>query len=85
MLVTKQKRNPRKARQHAAWITFNGDLVSHECRVMDVSATGAKLRADIDMAAGTKFRLSTIPRALVNQRCEVVWRRGRIIGAKFVG
>lgn len=83
MLAERRKRNPRRARQHAGWITFD-NIVSHECQVLDVSSKGAKLTADIDGAIGIRFRLSVALHSLVRQSCEVVWRRGRTIGIKFV-
>jgi hypothetical protein len=85
MLTTKQNREPRRARQHTAWLTFDDDFVSHECEVLDVSLNGAKLVAKIDVAIGSTFKLSTIPHALVRRRCEVVWRRGKMFGAMFIG
>ena len=45
---------------------------------------GAKLVAEIDVAIGNRFRLSAVPHALARQRCEVVWRRGKTFGVKFV-
>lgn len=84
MLMTKQKREPRRARQHAAWLTFDDDFVSHECQVLDVSLNGAKLVAEIGVKIGNRFRLSTAPHARVRQRCEVVWRRGKMFGVKFI-
>ena len=84
MLITKQKREPRRARRQSAWIMFDDDFVSHECRVLDVSLNGAKLVAEIDVAIGSTFKLSTVPHALVRQRCEVVWCRGKMFGVSFV-
>jgi hypothetical protein len=84
MLITKHKREPRRARQHTAWITFEDDFVSHECQVFDVSLNGAKLVADIGVAIGSRFRLSAAPHALARERCEVVWRRGKMFGVRFV-
>ena len=52
---------------------------------MDVSLYGAKLVAEIGVEIGNRFRLSTAPHALVRQRCEVVWRRGKMFGAMFIG
>ena len=46
---------------------------------------GAKLVAEIGVEIGNKFRLSTVPHALVRQRCEVVWRRGKMFGVQFIG
>jgi hypothetical protein len=48
MFRPKRKRFPRKVRDHGAWITFDGDIRSYECRVLDVSAGGARLLADVD-------------------------------------
>jgi hypothetical protein len=63
---------------------FEDDFVSHECQVLDVSLNGAKLCAEIDVAIGNTFRLSTVPYALVRQRCEVIWCQGKTFGVKFV-
>ena len=84
MLTTKQKREPRRARQHTAWLTLDDDFVSHECQVLDVSLNGAKLVAEIGVEIGSRFRLSTVPHALVRQRCEVVWCRGKMFGVKLI-
>jgi len=84
MLIAKQKREPRRTRQHTAWLTFDDDFVSHECQVLDVSLNGAKLVAKIDVEIGYRFKLSTVPQAHVRQRCEVVWRRGKTFGVKFI-
>jgi hypothetical protein len=83
MFLPKRKRDVRKKRHHGAWITFDDDIQSYECQVLDVSPGGAKLAADIDAIVGTSFRLSAAPHSLVRKPCEVVWRRGRQIGVKF--
>ena len=83
MFRPKRKRSPRKVRDHGAWITFDGDIRSYECRVLDVSASGAKLLADVDALVGSSFKLSVAPYSLVRKPCEVVWRRGRQLGVKF--
>jgi hypothetical protein len=85
MFTLQRKREARKKRNHDAWITFDNDIRSFECRVLDVSAGGAKLIADIDARVGTSFKLSVAPKSLVCAPCEVVWLRGRQIGVKFIG
>jgi hypothetical protein len=75
----------RRSRQHLSWITIENDIRSHECRVLDVSANRAKLLADIDAPIGSKLRLSIVLNAIVRRECEVVWRKGRMVGVKFVG
>jgi PilZ domain len=74
----------RRSRQHSSWITIENDIRSHECRVLDVSANGAKLLADIDTPIGSKLRLSIVPHSIVRRECEVVWRKGRMIGVEFM-
>ena len=82
--VRKERRGlVRRSRQHPSWITTENDIRSHECRVLDVSANGAKLLADIDTPIGSKLRLSIVPHAIVRRECEVVWRKGRMVGLKF--
>jgi hypothetical protein len=84
MAVPKQRRSSgRKMRSHDAWITFDGDEHSYECRVADISADGAKLVADADVIVGSHVKLSTSQHAMVSKPCEVMWRRGRQIGVKF--
>jgi hypothetical protein len=78
-----RRRLVRRTRQHPSWITIEGDIRSHECEVMDVSADGAKLIADIEARVGSKFRLSVVPEAVVRREYEVVWRRGHTIGVRF--
>ena len=79
-----RRRLPRRTRYHSSWITFDRGVQSFECQVLDVSADGAKLVADIDARIGTIFRLSAVPQAIVRRSCEIVWREGRTIGVKFV-
>jgi hypothetical protein len=79
-----RRRLIRRTRQHEAWITFDRGVQSFECQVLDISADGAKLVTDIDAPVGTMFRLSAVPQAVVRRRCEVVWRKGRAVGIKFI-
>jgi hypothetical protein len=79
-----RRRLIRRTRQHEAWITFDRGVQSFECQVLDISADGAKLVTDIDAPVGTMFRLSAVPQAVVRRRCEVVWRKGRTVGIKFI-
>jgi hypothetical protein len=51
--------------------------------MLDISADGAKLVADIAGPIGSMFRLSSVPQAVVRKSCEVVWQKGRTIGVKF--
>jgi hypothetical protein len=83
-LKPKLRRDARRSRQQSAWIIFDGDHGRRECQVMDVSLHGAKIVASVDAEIGSRFRLSLVPGAPKWQPCEVVWRRGKTLGIKFV-
>jgi hypothetical protein len=86
MARLKQPRSSaRKVRHHGAWITLDGDIRSHECQVVDISAGGAKLVCDVGALIGSSLTLSLSPNAIVRRPCAVVWRRGRQLGVRFVG
>ena len=78
-----RRRLIRRTRNHSSWISFDRSVKSFECQVLDISADGAKLVADIAGPIGSMFRLSAVPQAVVRKSCEVVWRKGRTIGVKF--
>jgi PilZ domain len=80
----KLKREVRRRRHQSAWIAFDGEATARECRVSDVSQNGAKIVVDVGTEIGTRFGLALVPNHPKRQRCEVVWRRGRTIGIKFV-
>jgi len=85
MVRLKQPRSSaRKVRRHSAWITLDGDIRSYECQVVDISAGGAKLVSDVVALIGSSLTLSVSPQAIVHRPCEVVWRRGRQLGVRFV-
>jgi PilZ domain len=81
--IQQRRRLQRRKRHHSSWISFENDVRSYECQVLDISADGAKLIADIEASIGTTFLLSAVPQAIVRRRCEIVWRKGRAIGVKF--
>jgi PilZ domain-containing protein len=80
----KAKRETRRSRQLSAWIKFDGDHVGRKCQVMDLSLHGAKVAADVDTDIGSRFSLTLVPHARKGQRCEVIRRRGKMVGIKFV-
>ena len=85
MARLKQPRSSaRKVRRHGAWITLDGDIRSYECQVVDISAGGAKLISDVDALIGSSLNLSVSPHAIVRRPCQVIWRRGRQLGVRFV-
>jgi hypothetical protein len=81
---TNRRRVPRRSRHYTAWISFAGESRNHDCHVLDIAEDGAKLIADVAVSVGNTFYFSSVPHALSRKRCEVVWRKNRKIGVRFV-
>ena len=83
-LMTSKKRETRKSLSQPGWITLEGGFAARQCVVQDMSATGAKLTIDDPNSLPAKLRLAFSRDARTGRRCEVVWRRGKTVGVKFV-
>jgi PilZ domain len=83
MALTK-KREARRSVQQPGWITLDGGFAARPCKVLDMSASGAKLVLDDPQEVSTRVRLAFSRDARTGRPCEVVWRRGKTIGVRFV-
>jgi hypothetical protein len=81
--VTK-KREARKSLRQPGWITLDGGFAARPCVVQDISSTGAKITLDDPNVLPAKLRLAFSRDARTGRNCEVVWRRGKSVGIKFV-
>jgi hypothetical protein len=82
MKPKKQQREVRRIRHQSAWITLNG-VSTAKCEIMDISTRGAKIVPSGGFIVPARFELALVQG---NQRpCEVIWRRGRMLGVKFTG
>src|SRR5260370_19572122 len=70
-------------RYASAWIFLNGGADS-ECQVLDVSLHGAKLVAREPSEVPARFELAFLQNGQKRRICEVMWRRGKMLGIKFV-
>jgi hypothetical protein len=61
-----------------------GEDTKSECILMDISPAGAKIFVDADTRVSKTFNLAFVPYSGAKRHCQVVWRRGRMIGLKFV-
>ncbi len=84
MRPAKQKRDVRRSRRQSAWISQEGETVKHECLLMDLSPAGAKIFVEIGVDVADTFQLALVPYSKALRSCTVVWRRGRLMGIKFV-
>ena len=83
MAATK-KREARKSLHQPGWITLEGGFAARQCVVQDLSATGAKIAIDDPNMLPARLRLAFSRDARTGRNCEVVWRRGKTAGIKFV-
>jgi hypothetical protein len=83
MAVT-TKREARKSVRQSGWITLDGGFAARPCTVLDLSSAGAKITVDDPNAVTAKVRLALSRDARTGRTCQVVWRRGKTIGIKFV-
>ena len=79
-----KKREVRKSLGQAAWITLEGGFAARQCMVQDISSSGAKITIDDAVTLPATVRLAFARDARTGHRCQVVWRRGRSAGVKFV-
>ena len=83
-LLSTRKRDTRKSLHQPGWITLEGGFAARQCVVKDLSATGAKVTIDDPNSLPAKLRLAFSRDARTGRSCEVVWRRGKSVGIKFV-
>ncbi len=84
MAVTK-KREARKLLSRHAWITLEGGFAARHCLVQDISSSGAKITLDEETSQlPGVIRMAFSRDARTGRSCQVIWRRGRSAGIKFV-
>jgi PilZ domain len=87
LLMPQQKnrfqREVRRARSASAWILLAGSA-SQECHVLDISASGAKVIAQIPSLVPARFELAFTRSDSKPRACNVIWRRGKMVGVQFI-
>jgi hypothetical protein len=84
MALGTKKRESRKSMHQSGWITLEGGFAARPCVVQDMSTTGAKVTIDDPNTLPAKLKLAFTRDARNGRNCEVVWRRGKSVGIKFV-
>ena len=84
MAAASKKRDARKSVHQAGWITLDGGFATRQCTVHDLSSTGAKITVEDASVLAGNLRLAFSRDAKTGRSCEVVWRRGKSLGVKFV-
>jgi len=84
MATATKKREVRKSLRQPGWITLEGGFAARQCVVQNMSSTGARITIDDPNMLPAKLRLAFTRDARTGRPCEVVWRRGKSVGVKFV-
>ena len=84
MAALTKKREARKSLRQPGWNTLEGGFAARQCVVQNVSAAGAKVTIDDPNTLPAKLKLAFTRDARTGRNCEVVWRRGKSVGIKFV-
>ena len=84
MAAAAKKRESRKSLRQSGWITLEGGFAARRCVVEDISTTGAKITVDDPNVLPARWRLAFARDARTGRTCQVVWRRGKSVGVKFV-
>ena len=84
MVAANKKREARKSLHQPGWITLDGGFAARQCVVQDLSSSGAKITVDDASVLTGRLRLAFSRDARTGRSCEVVWRRGKSLGVKFV-
>ena len=80
-----KKRAARKLLSRHAWITLDGGFAARHCLVQDISASGARITMDEDASQlPGVIRMAFARDARTGRSCQVIWRRGKSAGIRFV-
>jgi PilZ domain len=81
----KVQREPRRQMNgRSARLVLGDGTTELECSVLDVAPGGARIVTDATMEVGDHFMFALVATHNKRQRCEVVWRRDRMFGIKFL-
>jgi hypothetical protein len=84
MAAANKKREARKSVQQSGWVTLDGGFAARQCVVQDLSSSGARITVDDASVLTGRLRLAFTRDARTGRSCQVVWRRGKSFGVKFV-
>ena len=73
----------RKSPPATAWLVING-RADRECALLDASAASAKVVVQDGAGIPDRFELAFFQAVDKRLKCEVIWRRGKLLGVKLI-
>jgi len=81
----KVQREPRRQMNgRPACLMLSDGTTELECSVLDVAPGGARIVTEAEMDVGDHFTFALVASHNKHQRCEVVWRRDKTFGVRFL-
>ena len=81
----KVQREPRRQiNGRSARLILSDGTTELECSVLDIAPGGARIVTEAEMDVGDHFIFVLVASHNRRQRCEVVWRRDKTFGVKFL-
>jgi hypothetical protein len=80
--VDKRKNLRRSVQQPAIVVSDDGSILG-KCLMLDVSATGAKLKLAAGGVAPPRFILVLSRDGQLRRQCSIVWQSGETLGVRF--
>ena len=65
------------------WVLVGLSLADAECRILDVSDSGARVEVPAGMNLDGEIKLFLTQDGSVSRTCEIVWRNDREVGLRF--
>jgi PilZ domain-containing protein len=78
------RKHPRRHVQQFGMILNSDGSVPVRCTMVDVSASGARLKLNATSEVPDEFTLVLSREGRVRRRCQIVWRREDMMGIRFL-
>jgi hypothetical protein len=82
-MASNRRKFTRRAFSHTARIVGGDGSWEHDCQIMDVSATGARLATAEPLKLPKDFLLALSTGGRAVRKCHLIWSRGKEIGIAF--
>lgn len=79
----RKTRETRRAVKQDVWISIPGSFAIRQCKLIDISKRGAKLRVDDAAFLQSSFNLKLSRDDRAGRNCRIVWRKGLLCGVEF--